>query len=475
MRKKSVFIVLITLAILSTNVSAQEGPNGADDLGDVLYPGIGNGGYDAQHYTLDIVTDLDAIDATVTIDALATQDLITFNLDFLGFEISDLSVNGTPATFTRDGRELIITPAEPLAEGDTFTVKVAYSGVPGEGVEDPLTDYSGGWTRFDRGVFVASEPAGAARWYPVNDHPLDKATYTIRVTVPQPYVVASNGLLTDTIIDGDMTTYVWESSYPMASYLVTVNIGDFVVQTNEGPNGLPIRNFCPTHLADACEQTFARIGEMIEYFSEIAPYPFEAYGVVVTDTEFTFALETQTLSLFGREITNPNSWQKAGGPEIVIAHELAHQWFGNSVSPASWEDVWLNEGFASYMQLLWMRHARGDDWFYGYLQGWYDYISNPGPGETFYPPGEPLPDDLFNSTVYLRGGMTLAALHVRVGDETFANILKTYYDRFQYGNASTADFIAVAEEISGEDLGEFFNGWLYEEDMPPISELGLDQ
>ncbi|MBN1565268.1 MAG: M1 family peptidase, partial [Anaerolineae bacterium] len=186
-----------------------------------------------------------------------------------------------------------------------------------------------------------------------------------------------------------------------------------------------------------------------------------------------FALETQTLSLFGREILNPDSWQRSGGPEIVIAHELAHQWFGNSVSPAQWQDIWLNEGFATYLQNLWMRESWGDAAADGYLQGWYDYISNPDPANPFVTLGAPPPEKLFNGAVYIRGGLTLAALHARVGDDVFFDILRTYYERFAYGNAATSDFIAVAEELSGEELSDFFRAWLFDEQMPAIPELGL--
>ena len=151
----------------------------------------------------------------------------------------------------------------------------------------------------------------------------------------------------------------------------------------------------------------------------------------------------------------------------MIAHELAHNWFGNSISPATWQDIWLNEGFASYCQLLWMQHRYGDGMFNGYIDGWYDYIANPGPDQFFVPPGDPSAEQLLNRAVYLRGGLTLHALRLEVGDEIFFDILRIYYQRFQYGNASTADFMAVAEEISGQDLDDLFDAWLYQEELPP--------
>lgn len=481
---KRLSVILLVIAVLAGiptwhgPVSAQGGTAGAAGLGDPYFPGIGNGGYDVQHYTIDVSTDMksEAIAATVTIEATATQDLSTFDLDFLGFEISALDVNGTSADFSRAGSELVITPSALINKGRAFTVTVTYSGVPGAGVAQPAQQFSGGWTPYENGVFVASEPAGAERWYPVNDHPLDKAAYTIRVTVPQPYIVASNGLLKDTITQNGMTTYVWDTTYPVASYLVTVDIGDYTVQSQADSGSVPIRNYFPPNLADAGTTTFAPLSSMIAYFSDlIAPYPFEAYGAVVVDTSLPFALETQTMSLFGSEITDPQSWQKSGGPEFVIAHELAHQWFGNSVSPASWKDVWLNEGFASYMQLLWMRHAYGEQMFQGWLRGWYGYLLQPDVQPGLVLPGDPTPNDLFNTAVYLRGGLTLAALDFHYGDDVFFKIMRTYYDRYKYGNASTQDFIGVAEEITGDDLTDFFNGWLYADKMPAIPELNLGE
>lgn len=477
MRTKMLYIAVVIFALTGALTFAQEArpgaaPLGEDGLGDPYFPGFGNGGYDVEHYTIVLTVDIDArtLDGTVTINAVATQPLAQFNLDFLGFTIESLKVNNMAAAYERDARELAITPEEALLEGETFTVAVTYNGTPGEGVQEgPERTHALGWTFFDGGAFVASEPGGAARWFPVNDHPSDKALYTLKITVPKPYVVAANGLLQETLEGQDTLTYVWEHQHPMASYLVTVAIGDFVVQTDEGPDGLLIRNYFPASLAEEAEIVFAQTADMIAFFSATAPYPFEAYGVVVTEAELYFAMENQTMTLFGSETLSPTSWQRHGGAEIVIAHELAHQWFGNSISPATWQDIWLNEGFASYMQLAWMAHRRGMGMFYGYLEGWYDYIA----AESFPPPGDPGAEDFLSPSVYLRGALTIHALRRQVGEAAFKDIMQTYYTRHQYGIASTADFIAIAEEISSQDLTDFFQRWLYDTDLPPKSELGL--
>ena len=443
-------------------VHAQNPQPGADGLGDSRFPLAGNGGYDVQHYTLDLTWDAATGDifGTATIEALATQALSAFNLDFRGLSIIGITVDDTPATFARAEPELTIQPAQPLLDGDPFTVVVAYSGRP-QPLRDPAAPIAIGWITYDEGVYVVSEPLGAATWYPVNDHPLDRATYTFRITVPQPYVVAANGLLQETIDSGATTTYVWEASDPLASYLATVNIGQFDVQTDTGPDGLPIRNYFPPDLDAGALAGFDRTAEMIAFFSDLfGPYPFEAYGVVVVSADFPAALETQTLSVFG-----PLSLG-----EVTVAHELAHQWFGDSVALADFGDMWLNEGFASYAEVLWLGHVLEfdiDD--LAFLEGFYDTVRE------LPPPGDPPADDLFHPGVYQRGAFTLHALRLRVGAKTFFEIIQTYYEQFRDRNATTADFIALAEEISGEDLDALFDTLLYADQLPPLSELGLDE
>jgi aminopeptidase N len=445
---------------------------GAPGAGDSLYPNLGNGGYDVQHYTLDLtVNDVTTgdLNGKTIIDAKATQDLSSLNFDFIGFEITSIMVNGQPAEFERSQQELIVTPSSPLKENETFTVEVQYQGAPGE-MDSIAIPIQTGWITFDGGSFVLSEPDGAASFYPVNDHPLDKASYTFRVTVPEPYEVAANGVLTETVDNEGTTTFVFEARDPMASYLATINIDEFDLETSQSENGVPIRNYFPTSSPEATRRPFERQGEMIEHFSELfGAYPFEVYGALVIDTEFGAALETQTLSIFSKAMIDPNQPE---GSESVVAHELAHQWFGDSVSLADWRDIWLNESFATYAQGLWTEHTKGPEARDQWIRDIYAYVLENR--ETMSPPGEPPADRLFNAGVYYWGALALHALRLEVGDENFFEILQSYYERFKGGNASTPDFIAVAEEVSGKELSEFFDSWLYSEDLAPIPELGLE-
>ncbi|MBE0683102.1 MAG: M1 family metallopeptidase [Anaerolineales bacterium] len=440
--------------------------SGSPGLGDSLYPGFGNGGYDTKSYILDItVTDVISsnLDAVTTIQAVATQDLSRFNLDFAGFEVTSLTVNEEAAEFERKGQELTVIPSQPLNNGDEFIVVVEYQGIPNS-MESQALPFPTGWIVYEGGIFVLSEPDGSASFYPVNDHPLDKAIYTIIVTVPKPYEVAANGVLEETKDNGDTTTYQFKVRDPMASYLTTININDFDLETMESENGVPIRNYYAASLPDKISEPFARQGEMIDYFSGIfGEYPFEVYGALVMDTEFGAALENQTMSIFGIDMVDTEDLE---GTEAVVAHELVHQWFGDSVSVADWSDIWLNEGFATYGEGLWVEHLYGNKGLDEWVTGLYEEVS--AYPEFYPPPGSPAADDLFNGGVYLRGGLTLHALRLTVGDEVFFETLKVYYDRYKFGNAVTEDFMQVAEEISGKDLTDLFDAWLYDEQLPPL-------
>ena len=436
--------------------------SGAAGIGDSFYPGLGNGGYDVEHYSIDLVYHTDGtIEADVDIDAIATQNLSGFNLDFVGWEIEQLTVDGDIASHQRDGDELVIQ--HDIPSGNHFEIEISYHGTPEPMQSAALPPgFPGiGWLAGPSGEqLVVAEPDAAHSWFPANDHPIDKATYSFAVTVPTGFVAAANGELTEVVEGEGTSTYHWSMDVPMASYLATVVIDDGwrivedAISTEEA--GVLIRNMLPLDLVGDVPAALERTGEMIDVLEEaFGPYPFDRYGIAVV-YGFPGALENQTLSVFGRgTFEGPNF-------ERIHVHELAHQWFGNSVSVAQWSDIWLNEGFATFAELLWVEHLYGADAYREEAANRTE-AARDGYGR---PPGTPPRDDLFNGSVYLRGALVLVALRDEVGDEAFFETLRTYTERYANGNATTENFIAIAEEVSGQDLDGLFATWLYGEELP---------
>ncbi len=464
---------------------AAPGPTvGTNGIGDEFFPLFGNGGYDVQHYDITLSTTLESseINAVVQIDAIALQPLSQFNLDFREFAITSLTVNGEqPEMFIRNDRELTIILASPLEEGEAFTINIAYAGRP-HGTSGSV-QWSNGWNyRRDR-VIVASEPGGSSSWYPVNDHPLDKATYDFTVTVPAPLIAVANGELVSTSEHDGMITYEWAMRQPMASYLTSMQIDALVLSTEGSENDPRIRNYFPVDRADEAADVFQYQDEMLAYFETVfGDYPFDYYGSVIVNAALGFALENQTMTLYGVSILNSPD----NNTQVTIAHELAHQWFGNSVSLSQWREIWLNEGFATYASWLWydqMEGGRGIDYVVEATYNWISGREGIEQGypertirdftESFVPPLEAPANDLFNGGVYERGGLTLHALRREIGDGAFFETLLDYASQFRYGNATTEDFIAVAEENSGQELDAFFEAWLRDPIIPPIPQMDL--
>ncbi len=459
---------MVLLSIFSV-LQAQEA--GSPGIGDDFYPTLGNGGYDVQHYALDITVsdDLTTLSGVTVIEAVATQDLSAFNLDFVGMTVRSVTVDGEAALFVRLDGELVVAPAQPLRAQADFVVEVVYDGVPGDNVVGD--DFGGGWFAYPNGVYVASEPAGARRWFPCNDHPLDKATFSFRVTVPQGYTVAANGSLIGVTLGERTATFDWEMTHPMTTYLASVNIHDFTEQTDVSGSGVPIRNYFPSGLAARASEVFAPQAAMLDYFETLfGPYPFDQYGAVVANASLGFALENQTLSLFGRDVLF-----SGGYAELVIAHELAHQWFGNSVSPATWRDIWLNEGFATYAQLLWVGHTQGQDEMDRQLRSYYAQLRGAAlTAGGLTAPANPPPDRLFNGSVYIRGGWALHALRLHIGDTAFFKLMAEWPRRYAYGSARTADLIELAIMISGDDtVRPLMDSWLYQTALPDVPQMSL--
>ncbi len=472
-----VCLAAAVLTALDGEMSSGVDPRpGAPGAGDPLFPGLGNGGYDVSHYTVELDVDVDAnrVSGRTQIEAVATQDLSSFNLDLRGLDVTEVSVNGRSAGHVRDVFELTITPATPIRTGTTFRAKVAYEGRPWNRRAtrpEPWLTPPEGWFRYETGIVAFGEPRGASYWYPVNEHPSDKATYTFIITVPEPYEAASSGELVETVDHGDTVTYVWESRHAMASYLTVLAIARFDEVEGVTASGVPIAHSIERSVDESARHALDRTAEIIEFFGDVfGPYPFESTGAIVIDGPFPFlALETQPRPLYDGKTL-------ASRGEGIVAHELAHQWFGNLLTPASWRDVWLNEGFATYAQWLWAGHAFGGqdrpDQSGEYVlhesgRDRIDDLVRSVRERDLGPPGNPDPSKLFAFTIYVRGALVLHALRGEIGDEAFFQVLREYVARHAGGNVTTADFVAVAEEIAERDLGTLFDAWLYAEKIPP--------
>jgi aminopeptidase N len=436
---------------------------GAASHGDSRIPDIGNGGYDAQHYDASVKVEQDgSLDARSVMTAVATQPLDQLNLDFIGFDIASVKVNGKKAAFRREKDELVIETGSTIAQGEKFSVDVKYDGQP-KPYPSAHAPVELGWNKFEGGSFVVSEPDGTRSWMPVNDHPTDKATYSFHINVPKPLTAAANGVLTSIDEGEDSRTFNFEAHDPMASYLATVHVGNYVKQEGKSPGGVPIRNYFPADIAEEARNDFSQVPEMVDFFSEkFGKYPFEVYGAVVIDTNLggAAALETQTLPLYDRGIVDGR-----GSNSTVLAHELAHHWFGDSVSPSDWKDIWLNEGLASYSELLWEEHKGGEKALQRRLKKAEAQVRLYGARE---PIGEPRADNLFDPKVYQGGTLAVHALRRELGDEQFFKTLQTYQVKHKNSSASTQDLQAAAEEVSGRSMKDFFDKWIYSEKLPPV-------
>ena len=427
---------------------------GSDGLGDPFYPLGGNGGYQVEHYdlTLDYDPPSNVLTGTAEITAVAEQDLSRFDLDFRGFTIGGLTVNGLPAGFTRNGQELVITPAAGLAIGEPFTITVGYHGTPTV-VTDPDQSIEG-WVPTDDGAVSVGEPQGSPGWFPCNDNPRDKATYDFTVTVPAGLTAMANGVLVSQETSNGKTTWVWTETDPMATYLATTDIGRFNLTTSS-IDGIPSYVAVDPQLAKG--QVLSKLPDVVRFYSSIyGPYPFTAVGAIVDSAKnLGYSLETQTKPLFPYV---PD--------EATLVHELSHQWFGDSATLGRWPDMWLHEGFATWSEWIWSEHT-GRKSAAQYFKQLY---STPAQNDAFWnpPPGNPgSPERLFDGTVYNRGGMTLEALREKIGnDATFFRILRAQAQENKFSTVTTPGFIAIAERESGLELDAFFQTWLFTPGKP---------
>lgn len=431
----------------------------SDSAGDPLFPGLGNSGYDVEHYALHLDTRGAELTATATLTLTALTPLDRFNLDLVGLTVDAITVDGETADFSRSGRELAVDPATAVPTGATSTVTVAYHGAP-ELIDGPSGPVGLGWHERGEQSFVLAEPIGAATWFPSNDHPEDKATFDMRVIVSPGDVAVGPGILTERSDLPNGTAFVWEMRQPMATYLASVVAGSFDLVDQEPAGDTQIRHALPNGYDPDLLEQLAITADLLDVFTDwFGPYPFDSYGVAVVDIRATqaAALENQTLSVLSSDLFEIPAGDFAAR---VQAHELAHQWFGNHVSLGRWDDIWLNEGFATWAEYHWAeQHSAGKQEAQG-IDRYQDFEYGPLKGFT--------PEDLFDTRMYHRGALTLEALRRTIGHEPFLALSREWLRRFGGASATTDDFLDLVVERHGTSVRELVRSWVFDDVMPRL-------
>ncbi len=423
---------------------------------DPYTPQSGDPGILVEHYalTLDYKVSTNRLTGTAVIRGRAASATRTLSFDLVGLRATKVTATGSrAAAFHQSDRKLRITLPAPLAPGEGFEVSVAYAGAP-----RPRRSRWGtiGWEELEDGALVAAQPTGAPSWFPCNDVPSDKATYQLSVTTDQAYTVVASGIRSARTTRGGKSTWVFEQNVPTPTYLMTVHVGRYVEQTISlgGPVG---RLFYPLPLTARVRSDFADLPRMVSLFERLfGAYPLEEYAIVVAADDLEIPLEAQGVGVFGA-----NHIDGCRGLERLVAHELAHQWFGNSVGLSKWQHIWLNEGFACYSEWLWSEHSGGPTAHEKAL-GHYARLASLPQDLVLSDPG---PDLMFDDRVYKRGALTLHALRLTLGDDAFFGLLQAWTRTYRASTATTADFVALAEDVSHVPVASLLHAWL---DLPRL-------
>jgi aminopeptidase N len=451
------------------------GVAGEASIGDSYIPTLGNTGYDVQAYFIDMAfsSSIDAITATVTLTSSVTiNDLGRVSLDFAGYQVDAVQVDNHYAAFYRSPDKLYVDLPQAYKKAATLALNVSYHGpvAPMQSQYSPGLDLGLRTIPVNDLTYAFGEPDGAHDWFPCNDHPRDKATYGFKLTVPGGFTGVANGTLVNQSAAGDKQVFFWDEKYPMASYLVTVLVGKYQRIDAPAVGDVIIRHY----VIEGDFDLSGELGEtqkMLEYYSGmIGPYPFDEFGFIAIRTlenEPNFAEETQTIVMVDRGYLLS---QQAVG---VLAHELAHHWFGDAVSLANWNEVWLKEGLATYLMVMWLDHE-------GYVS-MDELMSNledvlvAHASEFGYPMNQPPNDAMYGPSTYDKGAWVYHMLRQQIGDDNFTQFLREYYRRFSGGIATTADVQSLAQEVSGMDLSSFFDEWVYGSGLPSLTLTWVEQ
>ncbi|MFJ4966272.1 M1 family metallopeptidase [Streptomyces sp. NPDC088729] len=462
-RRRAALLAAASLALVAAVLPDPE-PLG---IGDRLFPELGNPGYDVLAYDIALAYGGDntkPLNAVTKITARVTEPLDRINLDFAKGRVRSVEVDGVAADFAGKHEDLIVQPPRRLRPGAPLHITVRHTSDPAGDPDD------GGWVRTTDGLALANQADAAHRVFPADDHPSDKAYFTFRITAPAKLTAVANGLPAGRTRHGATTTWTYRTEHPMATELAQVSIGRSTVLERSGPRGLPLRDVVPTADRTELEPWLVKTPDQMTWMErQVGRYPFETYGLLIADAETGFELETQTLSLFEKSLFT------GGYPEwyvdSVMVHELAHQWFGDSVSPAAWSDLWLNEGHATWYEARYAQEHGGGTLerrmreAYARSDGW---RADGGPPAYPHAPAPGQKISLFRPVVYDGSALVLYALRQEIGEAAFDRLERLWVRLHRDGSATTADFVRLASTMAGRDLGDFFDGWLYAEKTPPM-------
>ncbi|MWB98715.1 M1 family metallopeptidase [Agromyces seonyuensis] len=424
-------------------------------------PRSGSDAYSVRSYDLDLDyrTSTNRLNARAVIRARANVPLTVIPFDLVHLRAKRVKLDGDRRTrFAQSATHVTVKPAKPLAAGAEFEVEIEYDGSP-----RPRRSRWGtiGWEELEDGVLVAAQPVGAPTWFPCNDRPDDKASYRIAVTTEEPYTVLATGQLVDHSVARGRGRWEYFQAEPTSTYLAAVQIGRYTMEPRHSAGVEWLLAFPPA-LARPVLKDFAPVARMLEAFQErFGPYPFPTYTIVVTEDPLEIPLESQGMATFGSTHADGH-----GGSERLIAHELAHQWFGNSVGLIGWGDIWLNEGFACYAEWLWSE-ADGRESADALARRAHRMLAGL-PRDLVL--GDPGPDLLFDDRVYKRGACLVHAVRLQLGDDQFFALLRAWCERYRHASAGTAEFRELTGGFADEDdaLDSLFDAWLLEPALPRL-------
>ena len=481
----AVCAALLAVATAPGAATAAAPSPGGQGVGDSLFPALGNTGYDAVSYDFALTFGAESsspVSGTVTMVATATKALSSFSLDYAGTGSGKVLVNGQPAAVTATGEKLVITPRRPLLAKLPFVVSLT-GYVTGAGAYNEDDPASTAFYAAPSGTVAAGQPNFAHYAFPVNDHPLDKALYTFRLTAPVGETAVANGVLLNKSTSKGKTTWTYLQRQPMASELIQLAVGDYDVVDRKSVGGVKLRDVVARPVKARVEPALAELPRQFKWLTgQLGAYPFDTYGSLVTDESVGFALETQTLSMYDTDwfYTEEDGDYPAPYWAPTMVHELAHQWWGDSVSPSDWADIWVNEGHATWYEALFAQSE--DNATPGYFDEYIGLESFDAMAERIYaladryranygPVGTPASgdvNDVFSPNSYYGGFLVLYALRQEIGKTAFEKVERTYVSRYKGQTRSTADYIALASEIAKRDLRPFLTAWLYGTTTPPM-------